>query len=85
MILKRKPPGYWSEKRIISELEGIIKNLGYFPSGIQLKEMGRGDLKAAINGRGGLLKFRMIYKNKRNRNERFVGYLEEWNQSPPTS
>lgn len=69
MTSKRKPSGYWNVERIISELDIITNELGYFPSGIQLRRMNKGDLKAAIDIRGGTLKFRMIYSNMKNRNE----------------
>lgn len=64
MTLKRKPSGYWNDNRIIRELESIIEDLGYFPSGLQLKEMNKSDLQAAINNRGGLIKFRVLLRNK---------------------
>jgi len=51
--MTRKPPGYWNEKTIISELNLVIEELGHFPSHTELSKMDKGGLGRAINKHGG--------------------------------
>lgn len=61
---KKKPRNGWTEEGVITELETLIVNLGYLPTGTQLKKLKRGDLLNAINKYGGYIKFRIILSNK---------------------
>lgn len=54
----------WTEKGVIEELESLIMNLGYLPTGPQLKKLKRGDLLNAINKYGGYIKFRILLSKK---------------------
>ena len=54
----------WTEKRVVEELETLITNFGYLPTGPQLKKLKRGDLLNAINKYGGYIKFRILLSKK---------------------
>ena len=54
----------WTEKGVLEELETMIINLGYLPTGPQLKKLKRGDLLNAINKYGGYIKFRILLSKK---------------------
>lgn len=54
------PTGYWTEERCISELEKVIKNIGHFPTQIELKSINRQDLIGGLDRNGGLTKFREL-------------------------
>jgi len=62
--LIQKSPGYWTDEIIIDELKTIIARTGNFPSGNELKKIGRGDLVRGINRHGGFNKFRASLKCK---------------------
>lgn len=47
----------WKEKEVLVQLAKIVENLGYFPSGADLDEMERTDLRGAISRFGGQIKF----------------------------
>lgn len=55
--LLRKPPGFWTEETIISELKLAIDEANHFPSQNELK-IGKNDLLNAISRHGGLNYFR---------------------------
>lgn len=56
----QKPDGYWTDERIITELRGIIDNIGHFPSRTELSEQGEEGLVGAITKHGGSNRFRKL-------------------------
>lgn len=63
----RKPSGYWTEERVIADLELIVEDLKHFPVDNELQSLGRYDLRVAIEKNGGISKFQrlMNYNKKR--------------------
>src|SRR3989344_717282 len=53
----KKPTGYWTEKKVISELKPICKKLGEFPSASYLKKIGKANLDSAIGASRGTYYF----------------------------
>ena len=51
----------WNETKIISELEILIKEFGYFPLYEELRPIGKGGLAKAISKSGGINKYRSIF------------------------
>ena len=56
--LLKKPNGYWTEDTVISELKSVINELGHFPTQVEMKEIGKGNLAVAMSLHGGLNHFR---------------------------
>jgi len=50
----------WNETKIISELEVLIKEFGYFPLYKELKSIGKGGLAKAISKSGGINKYHKL-------------------------
>ena len=50
---RAKPHGYWTEEKLLAELEILCKNLGRFPTQSYLYTCGRSDLMHGINRLGG--------------------------------
>ncbi len=59
-----KPKGYWTEERILIELESIIKEIGHFPSSSEIRLMNRDYLIVAICRCGKINKFRKLLQEK---------------------
>lgn len=57
IIKERTKQGYWSEENIISELNNIIKQKGYFPSYYELTDI-NSSLLNAIQKNGGVVEYR---------------------------
>ncbi len=53
----RKPPGWWTEIRILTELNPFIQKYNRMPTAQELNGNGRGNLTNAINRGGGFQKF----------------------------
>lgn len=62
----RKPRGYWTEERVITDLELIAKDLKHFPVDSELRSLGRYDLRVAIEKHGGISKFQRLMKYNKN-------------------
>ncbi len=56
----KKPDGYWTDERIISELKATQDELTHFPTRDELNEIGKGDLANAVAEHGGFPKFREL-------------------------
>ncbi len=52
--------GFWTDVKIVDTLKEITKNIGYFPSLSELREMKRSDLYYEIQKHGGHKKFREL-------------------------
>ena len=58
----QKTRGYWTKENTTSELKSIIKNLGHFPTGNELRKINKSSLQGAINQHGGFNHFRKLLK-----------------------
>ncbi len=54
--------GYWTDEKIIEELNLIIKTIGYFPTQNKLQSLNRQELIGAISRHGGMNRFRSLMK-----------------------
>lgn len=78
--MRKNSRGHWTEKIIISELEPIIKEMGYFPTQSGLDKMGKSDLHNAMRRHGGFNYFRekmgydIIRKSKRSWTEKNITF-----------
>ncbi len=55
-----KPENYWPVwKNMKRELEGVIQQLDHFPSGTELKSLGRSDILNGVSYHGGILQIRI--------------------------
>lgn len=61
----RKPHGYWTEERIVTDLKIITEDLGHFPVDNELCSLGRYDLRVAIENHGGISKFQLLMNHNK--------------------
>ncbi|MCK4668281.1 hypothetical protein KAU33_16130 [Candidatus Dependentiae bacterium] len=57
----RKSPGYWTEEIIFDELESIIKEIGHFPTQLELINMNKQDLQVQISRGKGFKHFWKVF------------------------
>jgi len=69
------PKGYWTNEKVLSELNSIISKIGKFPDNKYLQSTNRWDLIGGIRKNGGLHKYYILLGYKPNQNP--VGYWTE--------
>ena len=69
----RGRPPTWTDAQIERELSSVIRKIGHWPTGRELRERGRTDLLGAIHRRGGLRVWarRLGYEPNRGPGERY--------------
>lgn len=60
--IKHNSPGYWNKENTLIELKLTIKELGYFPTSLELHELNRSDLNSAMRKHDGINHFRELLK-----------------------